>query len=137
MNTSVVMTRDELNAFLMEATLALGDPAQTVCQLFVPWDLEGRAVQTMFAMWDGDDQELQLLIVEDYGIRTLPLAVSAEDVVIEDGRLKAFHVRKVSRGTWALAPSLNIPGELHAFVVLTGVPDPAPWERLVILATSF
>lgn len=137
MNTSVVTTREELFEFQAAAALGTGDPAGAVCLLCVSWDKGPGVDFDLCAMWEQEEKTLLLLMVDEEGIRTLPVPVSTEDVVIEDGRLRAFHVRKISRGTWALAPSLNIPGELHAFVVLHDVPDPAPWESLIILATSF
>jgi hypothetical protein len=45
-----------------------------------------------------------------------------------DGSIKIFGSRKIGPGTWAVTPSLNIPEVIHAFLVLCGVPEPAPWE---------
>jgi hypothetical protein len=55
---------------------------------------------------------------------------------MEGETLQAFGARKFTGGAWALEPSLNLPGILHGFVVLTGVPDPPPWKRRVVLATA-
>jgi hypothetical protein len=37
-------------------------------------------------------------------------------------------MERIVPGVWALNPSLNIPGVIHVFVLLYGVPNPAPWE---------
>jgi len=46
-----------------------------------------------------------------------------------DGSMEIFGLRQLGPGTWRVAPSVNIPGQIHAFVILCGVPDPAPWEK--------
>lgn len=140
MNTSVCTTAEELYAFLMEAELRLGDPSQAVCLLVVPWrdapltfaDECGLAVR-----FSNAKMEIVFEMVDEDGVRELPLAVDVNDPVIDErGVLKAFHVRPLARGVWALAPSLHVPGALHAFVVLTGVPDPAPWQRLILMPSE-
>lgn len=40
----------------------------------------------------------------------------------------AFGLERIAPGVWVLNPSLLVPGVLHAFVVVVGVPEPAPWE---------
>lgn len=61
------------------------------------------------------------------------LPISNDGPCIEDGSLVAFGIRQVQAGLWHLTPSLNLPGVLHAFVVLYDVPSPAPWERLIYI----
>jgi hypothetical protein len=46
-----------------------------------------------------------------------------------DGSVKIFGSRKIGPGTWVVTPSLNVPEMIHAFLVLCGVPEPAPWEQ--------
>lgn len=48
------------------------------------------------------------------------------------GMLVAFGLEKITDSVWSLHPSLNIPGVIHAFVVIYDVPSPAPWERKII-----
>lgn len=43
------------------------------------------------------------------------------------GCVKIFGSRRIGAGTWVVTPSLNIECELHAFLILCGVPEPAPW----------
>lgn len=49
--------------------------------------------------------------------------------VNQDGSMAVFGLRKLGPGTWLLQPSVNIPGQIHAFVVLCGVPEPPPWDH--------
>jgi hypothetical protein len=49
------------------------------------------------------------------------------------GIVKNFGATEISTGVWALAPSLNLPGCIHGFIVLYDVPSPAPWERRIVL----
>jgi hypothetical protein len=46
-----------------------------------------------------------------------------------DGSMAVFGLRQLGPGTWRVVPSVNIPGQIHAFVILCAVPDPAPWEK--------
>ena len=39
----------------------------------------------------------------------------------------AFGLQRVHPGVWVYDPSILVPGILHAFVVVVGVPEPAPW----------
>jgi hypothetical protein len=123
MGTSVITTPLELRQFLSVVEAELGDPAASVGLLFVRWELGSM----MSAHW-----ERGLLVLRPGDGSEVKLQVSLEAPVVTWDGLEAFHVRRICDGVWALAPSLNIPGELHAFVVLHGVPDPAPWERLVL-----
>lgn len=36
---------------------------------------------------------------------------------------------KLGPGVWDIPESVFVEGQIHAFVTLLGVPDPAPWER--------
>jgi hypothetical protein len=51
------------------------------------------------------------------------------------GEAVSFGAERVAPGLWSLTPSLNIPGLIHVFVTLYDVPNPAPWEKsLIVLA---
>jgi len=59
----------------------------------------------------------------------VPVRVGAmEGEMYQDGGMKHWGLRKLGPGVWALDPSIHQPGVLHAYVVLQGVPDPAPFE---------
>jgi hypothetical protein len=49
----------------------------------------------------------------------------------DDGSMAVFGLSQLGPGTWRVVPSVNIPGQIHAFVILCGVPDPAPWDHCV------
>jgi hypothetical protein len=42
-------------------------------------------------------------------------------------RMKNWGLAKLGPGVWGVTPSI-IGGGIHAYVVLCGAPDPAPWE---------
>jgi hypothetical protein len=135
-HTSVLLTRDELERFLGDVEKATGDPADATCLLFVRWRDETVCPPDMVASWDTAAGAVLLECVDAQSTRVIPLDVSTLAASTSGGALTTFHIRSVSPGVWALAPSLNIPGVIHAYVVLHGVPDPAPWERLVLLASE-
>jgi hypothetical protein len=131
---SVIAERAELAEFLLAVAAETGDPSAAVCLLLVDWKNVSMD-QLLTARWDERDRVLVLhLGVSGEG---LPIEVSANGPEVIDGQLVKFGVRKTVRGTWALEPSLHVPRAIHGFVVMSGVPDPAPWERLIVLATSY
>jgi hypothetical protein len=49
--------------------------------------------------------------------------------VTPDGvRADRWPMARLAPGVWDLPISVHVPGQLHAYVTLIGVPDPAPWE---------
>lgn len=38
-------------------------------------------------------------------------------------------LQKLGPGVWDIGQSIFFAGQIHAFVTLIGVPDPAPWEK--------
>lgn len=58
---------------------------------------------------------------------TFPVRVG-DPVVEECGVMMAWGLRRLGPGTWAVAPSIDAPGVVHAYVVLCEVPEPAPFE---------
>lgn len=117
------------------AAREFGDPSDAIGQLFVRY-VDGDQVPRkiagcfeLFCFLEGNELVLWLgpqLII--------PISISRDGPEQDEcGDLKCFGVDSISRGVCALKPSLNIPGEIHAFVILYDVPAPAPWERLIIL----
>ena len=135
MVSSVVMNAVELAEFLEAAEEGLGDPASSVCLILARW-CEGPCIAPdIIARWDGNAVQLQ--IVQQRGEpASFSLRISEEGPGIEGATLQAFGARKFTGGAWALEPSLNLPGVLHGFIVITGVPDPPPWKQRIILATA-
>lgn len=136
MTSSVVGDAIELAEFLEAADEDLGDPALAVCLVLVRWhERTVPRAPEIGAIWDG--AEVEVIIPQQQGEPVvIPLRVEDEGPRIEGNTLVAFGARMFTGGAWALEPSLNIPGTLHAFIVLTGVPDPPPWRQRVVLATA-
>jgi hypothetical protein len=131
---SIFVTRDELREFVEEATEQIGDPSQITTLLFVAMS----SVESSGCPQAAYDAKNRTLFVELEAGTVWPLEISDDGPLIHSQRgLIAFGMKKVRTGVWAVNPSLDVPGVLHAFVVLHGVPDPAPWERLVLLASEF
>jgi hypothetical protein len=132
--TSVLLNYEELNGFLAAVYEDTGDPSAAVCQMFVQYRTAMPAAEgDVSARYDQATKAVLLTFIHEDGVRQeIPLAVSPDGPEV-DQVTTTFHIRKVCRGVWALAPSLNVPGQLHAYVVLHGVPEPAPWERLILM----
>lgn len=136
---SIVMTREELEEFLIAAEERFGDPAEAVCLLSLRW-CEGPVIAPDMVIRPHGPDVLLLELVDADGTQAFPLELSADGPGFRrliDGVMVIFHPRKICAGVWTLNPSLNVTGQFHGFVVIHDVPDPAPWERLVVLATSF
>jgi hypothetical protein len=131
--TSVLTKPGELGRFLELVAERVGDPSAATCQVFERWDADDG---NLIAYFDGHERVLKLGLPDGDGVATMALPIS-EDLSpqIDENGIRAFGLRKVCSGVWALAPSLNLPGIMHAFVVFHGVPDPAPWESLIILVS--
>lgn len=43
-------------------------------------------------------------------------------------KMKHWGLTKLDARTWAVSPSIHLPGAFHGYVVLCEVPEPAPWE---------
>lgn len=124
----------EVAAWHAGALEQFGDPAAPVCQIFVRWQ-EGL---------DGADRGEDVVVGPiDGGLRlvlgprsSLPVRIkSGEPQISDEYELSAFGAELVVDGVWALTPSLNVEGVIHAFLVVYGVPDPAPWETWILLPT--
>jgi hypothetical protein len=135
-----VKTFGEVATWCAGASEEFDDPSVPVCQLFFRW-------QEDLATYGGDELACGILdgefvLVLGPGFPSLPMPVKAGQPQIRREpavELEAYGAELVSPGVWSLAPSLNAEGLIHAFVVLYGVPDPAPWgmERRIILAPGF
>lgn len=51
------------------------------------------------------------------------------DVDPDGVRKDRWGLVKLAPGVWDVPVSIVVPDQIHAFVTVTGVPDPAPWER--------
>lgn len=122
----------ELAEWIDGAIEEFGDPSVPVCQIFVRW-------QQNLPAYRGTDLACGLVngnaaLILTPAFRPLVLPLSAGDAEIgERGELVRFGAKAVTPGVWALDPSFNDPGFVHAFIVLYDVPSPAPWEQRIVL----
>ena len=61
---------------------------------------------------------------------TIPVSHRSTFETHPDGSMKCYAMRQIGPHTWKIDPSVNIPGLIHAFVVLCNVPEPPPWGKL-------
>jgi hypothetical protein len=119
-------TISELQQWLEGAEEQFGDPSAAICQLFFRWSasslLDHRDDLLVFGMLNG----VTHLLFADWCCLAFPLLT---DTV----KLDAYCARRITKGIYSVMPSLNLPGSLHAFITLYDVPDPAPWERRIIM----
>ena len=133
---------DDVLEWCTGAEAEYGDASARVCQLFFRWvsnrpafstlaDGAGQAELTCTA--DGSD----LVLIFGPGVKPIPVPmVTGHPQYSEDGELEKFGAEKIAPGLWAISPSLHLPRIIHAFVVLYDVPDPGPWEKLIVLAAE-
>lgn len=125
-------TFSEVAEWCAGAADAFGDPSVPVCQLFFRYltDLEtctGDALAC--AMIAG---ELALIIGPSI-FPPIALPIRTGEAEVTDEEVITYGATRVTAGVWAIEPSLNMSGVIHGFVVVYGVPDPAPWERRIVL----
>ena len=130
-------TTQELRQWLISAGEEFGDPSAALCQLYLRWREGGFA-------WDDDDlsfcasphnRDAIALHLSKTSEMPFLVPISPERAGFDkQEHLVVFGLEKIAPTLWQLVPSLNLPGIVHAFVTLYDVPDPAPWERLVVLA---
>jgi hypothetical protein len=119
----------QLVAWIEGATAELGDPAEAVGQAFFRWAENWRTSGEDLVI-GREGQETMLVLGAGAAI---PFPIKAGEPEISDEGIVAFGAEEITPGVWAVTPSLNVPGLVHVFVVLYGVPSPAPWERRIIV----
>ncbi len=116
----------EVADWMAGAAARYSDPAEPVCQLFFRWqdNLEAyRGEELACGVVNGE-----LVLVLNPVLPQLPLPVQLGEPTIRDGvELEVYGAELVTTGVWSIVPSLNVEQLIHGFVVLHGVPDPAPW----------
>jgi hypothetical protein len=122
----------EVEQWQAGAAMEFGDPSIPVCQIFAKFvESAPPAHDEVLAWWNGD----HFMLGFGEG-RWLPINVDEKPELDEEGRLRVFKIKEISSGVWALAPSLNIEGFIHAFVIIYGVPTPAPWVSRIVVVKS-
>jgi hypothetical protein len=133
--TTNSMLREWCSTQSLDGMLDDPDVDVPVCTLVFTAEEGAAQDELRFGFSGAPDWQLFLQL----GPERLPvnLTTAGEQPEISDGfELTAFGIVKLGRGVWVLNPSLNIPGELHAYVILRNVPDPAPWEKPRILIAT-
>ncbi len=51
------------------------------------------------------------------------------DVDPDGIRTDRWHLLRLGPGVWEVTPSLHVDGQIHTFITLVGVPEPAPWKK--------
>lgn len=125
----------EINEWCEGAAAEFGDPAVPLCQIFCRF-VPDQPVQhdDALAAWNGS--ELMLALCPG---RWLPVPIDPDGMQIDEtsGSLAAFGIKQICPGFWTLSPSLNMPGFIHAYVHIFGVPAIAPWDRRIVVVSSF
>ena len=132
---SAMTTAADVAAWCEGAVLEFGDPSEPVCQLFFRFQpsLMNYEGADLACGWASDG--VLLLFFGAALLLPVPVRLGAP-VIRPTGELESFGATRITDDVWALSPSLNVPGSLHGFVVLYGVPTPAPWDQLIVLATT-
>jgi hypothetical protein len=120
----------ELLEWCAGAAAEFGDASAPVCQMFFRWEenlIGYREDELVCGVVDGQ------FCIGLGPIGLVRVDIEARGPLVDGDQLVAFGAESVTTGVWSLAPSLNIPGRIHGFVVLHGVPDPAPWERRILV----
>lgn len=129
---STIRTQSFLNVWLAGAAAQFGDPSEPICQLLVRWegDLPAYTGDDLVAGMVDGRIVLRLQLGDETVDLPLPIETGQSRSVqlYDDGPPFTFGAQLLASGVWTLDPSLNLPGLIHGFVVLYGVPDPAPWE---------
>lgn len=125
--TSTITTASQFRQWVVGASACFDDPTETVCLLCFRWvdrpeahrgeDLVcGNLVHGAMDLWLGHEP--------------LPVPIAAGDHELgADGCVARFGAQRIAPGVWAICPSLNLPGIIHGFALLHGVPEPAPFEQ--------
>jgi hypothetical protein len=114
---------------LTEADPLLGEVP--VCSLAFRWsasldsdDLVCGMFADSFTRWFSADEAIPVRVRR------------GEPEINDEGQLMTFGSERLDGGVWMLNPSLSLPGILHAYLTVYGVPDPAPWDRPSILIAT-
>jgi|SRR5579871_5940316 len=109
-----------------ERITAPEDLQEPIC---VAHNVDGSWILTV--MIDGEEYELPVQEGEPEGdLEEIAPGVKAWV------RMKVFGLSKLGPGVWRMDPSLWVAGELHAFLVLRDVPEPAPFAKPLLFSAA-
>ncbi len=132
--TGIITNLEEATAWQIAVHTALGDPAQRTALLCLPWMREFPPLAGGYgASFIGHRDGRGVFEIHGFAQEAIPITFDTKGMNVEDGELADFGIEKLDHGTWAFSPSMNVPGLIHGFVVIHGVPHPAPWESLIVV----
>jgi hypothetical protein len=123
-------TFEEFAAWTRAVEEECGDAAAAVCQMFFHWSEHPEEGE----LTCGPDPRGIVLTFKPPTEGRICLPLKTGEPIFQDGEVETFGAEQITAGVWALDPSVNIPMFVHGFVVLFGVPEPAPWENVVVIA---
>lgn len=132
-------TSEQLASWRIGAKRKFGDSSLPVCQCFFAWkEFGGPGHKFMSPGLEAYYERACRQYAGAVVLRLFPdteidIPVRTGEPEVDDLGVVAFGAEEITPGVWALRPSLNMPGFLHAFVVLYGVPNPPPWERRLVV----
>lgn len=118
----------ELKAARQWSKDKLGDAAAAVLHIFFRWH-EGNGAEydgpdLIASMWNG---RFTLWPSTQFPL-CMPLVVGPAEIADPNTMaMRAWGSERLGPGVWAITPSLNQAGVLHAYIVITDVPEPPPW----------
>jgi hypothetical protein len=126
-------TLAEVQEWCVGAEQEFGDASVPIGQVFARYTpLIPIESDEVLASWQ--DGKLAILLPVGW----LPLEVDIDGARADQltGNLEAFWIENICPGLWTLTPSLNIPGLIHVYIHVFGVPKSAPWEQKIVVASS-
>jgi len=129
-------TIDQVTEWRYAVAERFGDPAARTGHLFarlVPRPPDVPNYDDVIAFYEDDTL---LISIERGAFGPVDVSTDGPQFDEETGAITALGLVKISDGLWALEPSLNLPGVIHAFVTIYDVPAVAPWENKIIVVSS-
>jgi len=103
-------------------------PDQVVLDIVLRWDVRlFTAPHTATVVGDGP-YRLALFAVNHQDHKVQQFIDLNFDGFPEDGPPPRFLMYRLGPGVWKVTPSVVVPGMLHAYLTIIGVPEPLPWQ---------
>jgi hypothetical protein len=129
-------TINEVARWVDCAVEEFGDPSEPICQIFARW-------MEPLESYDGEDVAAGVMDGTVYlrlgPAAMLPISIvpNGEEPGLDNEGRCHYGMERISVGLYALKPSLNVFGLIHAFVTLYDVPARVPWENRIVVVAGF
>lgn len=132
----MIKTFDDLREWCFSVADGLGDPSAATGNAFFEFRRSRIGPPSdLLSCTFSDRQGLLLQLGPDQPESDLlPLSIKMGESEIGVDGVENYGMTPIIPGLWAIDPSLNVRGVLHVFVTVYGVPDPAPWEKRIVVA---